>query len=54
MVCVFGFTLLVGTRVPHKDSQIKNIRTSGDILPVRTRKKAILGLGFRGTIRVKV
>ena len=55
-VCVwFGCTSLVGTRSSHKDSTTRKIRTSGDISPVPTRKKYILGLGvrFRVTIGVR-
>jgi hypothetical protein len=40
------------TRSPHKDSKTRNIQTSGDILPVPARKKAILGLGVRFKVRV--
>lgn len=55
-MCVFSFTILVGNRSPHKDSKTRNIRTSGNILPVPTRKKAILGVRFRVrfTFRVRV
>ena len=48
-VCVFGFTIFVGTRSPHKDSKT---RKGGDILPVPTRKNAILGLHADHTAHV--
>ena len=41
-VCVFGFTILVGTRNPHKDC-------NWDIIPVSTRKKV-----FSLTVWVKI
>ena len=50
-VCVLVFNFLVGTRSPHKDSKSRNIRTSWDISPLTTRKKAILGLGVRFRVR---
>lgn len=54
-VCVyFCLTVLVGTRSPHNDSKTRTIRMSGDILPVPTGKNAILGLGVRFTISVRV
>ena len=46
-VCVFGFTILVGPRSPHKDSKTRNIS------PVPSSKKAILGLGIRIRVRVR-
>jgi hypothetical protein len=54
-VCVFGFTILVGT-ITHKDIKTRKVSTIGDILLVPTRKKSILGLGvrLRAKIRVKV
>lgn len=52
-VCVFGFTIIVGTRSSHKESKTRTIRTSGDISLVPTRKKAILGLGVRFRVRIR-
>ena len=49
---MFGFTILVGTRSALKDSKTRKIRTSGDISAVPTKKKAILGLGYRVRVRV--
>ena len=50
-VCVFGFTVPVGTRSPHKDSKTKKTCTSRAISPVPTRKKAGLVLGVRFRVR---
>jgi hypothetical protein len=38
----------------QKDSKTRTIQASGDILLVPTRKKAIVGLGFRFSVRVAI
>jgi hypothetical protein len=53
-VCVFGFTILVGTISPHKDTKTMNIWTKWDILPLLTWRKAVSGLGVRFKVRVRI
>jgi hypothetical protein len=56
-VCVFArarFTILVSARSPHKNSKPTKILRSEEILPELTCKNAMLGLGARVRIMVKV
>lgn len=58
-VCVcFWFDHPCGDKKLNKDSKTRQIGIRGDISPINTRKKAILGLGVgfrvRVTIRVRI
>lgn len=52
-MCVFGFTILVGT-ITHKNIKTRKVSTIGDIFLVPTKKKAILRLGVRLRVKIRV